>query len=243
MPNSLVLLPGWGLGVAALTPLAAALQDVLPEWRILLEPLPALDSSAVEDWLADLDQRLPSDAWLGGWSLGGMLATQLAARRGARCPGLLTLASNLCFVATTQWPSAMPEQTFATFQSNCAADSAATLKRFAMLCAQGTPDARAVGRRLAASACVASPAQLLAGLEILARLDGRPAVENFTGPQWHFFAAEDALVPVAAAHALRDAQPRAHVHVVETASHAFVQERPVELAARLAACLVEVAHG
>ena len=37
--------------------------------------------------------------WLGGWSLGGMLASELARRRGDHCCGLLTLASNPSFVS------------------------------------------------------------------------------------------------------------------------------------------------
>ncbi|MNJ70539.1 putative aminoacrylate hydrolase RutD [compost metagenome] len=42
----------------------------------------------------------------------------------------------------------MDEQTFAAFRAGCASDAAATLKRFAMLCAQGCSEARALGRQL-----------------------------------------------------------------------------------------------
>ncbi len=114
----LTLLPGWGLGPAALQPLVAALNEQgLPTE---LAELPALESADPEVWLDELDARLSADCWLGGWSLGGMLAGALAARRGARCPGLVTLASTACFVARADWPSAMAADTFAAFRAGAA---------------------------------------------------------------------------------------------------------------------------
>jgi len=108
MRDRLILLPGWGLGVSPLEPLAAALRGLDEHLQVQIEPLPTLQSSDVSEWLDELDATLPDNAWLGGWSLGGMLASELAARRGERCCGLLTLASNPCFVAHAGWPSAMP---------------------------------------------------------------------------------------------------------------------------------------
>jgi pimeloyl-ACP methyl ester carboxylesterase len=96
MRDRLILLPGWGLGVSPMEPLAAALQGLDEHLKVDIEPLPELDSSDLQDWLDELDERIPQDVWLGGWSLGGMLASELAARRGERCCGLLTLASNPC---------------------------------------------------------------------------------------------------------------------------------------------------
>ncbi|MDO8698544.1 MAG: alpha/beta fold hydrolase, partial [Pseudomonas sp.] len=119
MRNRLILLPGWGLGSAPLEPLAGALQGLQPSLRVQIEPLPALGSADLNEWLDELDANLPENTWLGGWSLGGMLATELAARRGERCCGLITLASNACFVARSDWPQAMPEAVFAAFLASC----------------------------------------------------------------------------------------------------------------------------
>lgn len=99
MRDRLILLPGWGLGVSPLEPLAAALRGLDEHLHVHIEPLPTLASSDLDEWLDELDATLPDNAWLGGWSLGGMLASELAARRGERCCGLLTLASNPSFVA------------------------------------------------------------------------------------------------------------------------------------------------
>lgn len=231
MGDRLILLPGWGLGPAPLEPLAEALRGLDPQLRVEIEPLPALDSGDPADWLDELDARLPQDAWLGGWSLGGMLAAELAARRGARCRGLIGLASNACFVAREGWPSAMGADTFAAFQHGCEQAAGATLKRFAMLCAQGCGAARALARQLQQGLPAAAP--LLAGLEVLAALDNRAALAGFAGPQLHLLAEGDALVPAAAAEALLALVPAGEVAVLEDRGHAFVLDQPQALAAML----------
>jgi len=229
--SRLILLPGWGLGPAALEPLAGALAE--QGLAVELADLPALESANPAAWLTELDERLPNDVWLGGWSLGGMLAAALAARRGARCRGLLTLASNACFVAREGWPSAMSAKTFAAFRDGCAQDAAALLKRFALLCSQGCGEARSLSRRLNQGLPAQETAQRLAGLEVLAALDNRAALADFAGPQLHLLAEADALVPAAAAEPLRALLERGAVERVAGTGHAFVLERPQALAARL----------
>ncbi|MGE6794149.1 alpha/beta fold hydrolase [Pseudomonas guineae] len=239
MRDKLILLPGWGLGSAPLQPLADALRGLDPRLHVQIEPLPLLDSSDPADWLDELDANLAQDAWLGGWSLGGMLAAQLAARRGERCNGLLTLGSNLRFVAEPSWPAAMADETFAVFRQDCCADAAVTLKRFALLCAQGAADARGLSRQLLAAAPPAQSTTLLAGLDVLAALDTREALQAFVGPQLHLFAGADALVPATVAPALLALLADVEVGLIDHASHAFALERPHEIAAAIQAFLHE----
>ncbi|WP_394237516.1 alpha/beta fold hydrolase [Pseudomonas anguilliseptica] len=239
MRDRLILLPGWGLGTAPLQPLAEVLRGLDPRLHVDIEPLPMLDSSDPDDWLDELDAMLPQDAWLGGWSLGGMLAAELAARRGERCSGLLTLASNLRFVAQSDWPAAMSAETFSAFRQGCAADAPTTLKRFALLCAQGAVEARGLSRQLLAAAPQVQPEVLLAGLDLLANLDTRAALQAFVGPQLHLFAGQDALVPASAAQALLELLPDVEIGLIDNTSHAFVLERPHELAVAIQAFLHE----
>lgn len=239
MRNRLILLPGWGLGVSPMEPLAAALQGLDEHLHVEVEPLPELDSCDLQDWLDDLDERIPQDVWLGGWSLGGMLASELAARRGDRCCGLLTLASNPAFVAHEQWPSAMPGETFDAFLAGCAADPRLTLKRFSLLCAQGAQDPRGLSRLMLGGAPNTSSAALMAGLELLAQLDTREALQAFRGPQLHLFAGQDGLVPAEAAGELFALLPDIEIGLIEQASHAFLLEDPHGVAGAIQAFLHE----
>ena len=239
MRDRLILLPGWGLGVSPLEPLAAALQGLDERLRVEIEPLPELESSDLEEWLDELDSNLPQDAWLGGWSLGGMLASALAARRGDRCCGLLTLASNAAFVASDQWPSAMAGETFDAFLAGCSADPRGTLKRFSLLCAQGAEDSRGIARLLLGGAPNTPSSVLLSGLELLAQLDTRQALQAFRGPQLHLFAGLDGLVPAEAAGELLMLLPDVEIGLIEQAGHAFLLEDPHGIAGAIQAFLHE----
>ncbi|SDB41601.1 pimeloyl-[acyl-carrier protein] methyl ester esterase [Pseudomonas sp. NFACC23-1] len=239
MRDRLILLPGWGLGVSPLEPLAAALHGLDEHLRVEIEPLPALLSNDPDEWLEELDATVPQDAWLGGWSLGGMLASALAARRGERCCGLLTLASNPSFVAHEQWPCAMDGATFDGFLAGCATDPRQTLKRFSLLCAQGSSDPRGLSRLLLAGAPGTSPEVLMAGLELLAQLDTRAALQRFRGPQLHLFAGLDALVPAEAAGELLVLLPDVEIGLIEQAGHGFLLEDPHGVAGAIQAFLHE----
>lgn len=239
MRDRLILLPGWGLGVSPLEPLAAALRGLDEHLNVEIEPLPELESSDLQDWLDELDECIPQDVWLGGWSLGGMLASELAARRGERCCGLLTLASNPSFVAHEQWPSAMPNETFDAFLAGCQADPKMTLKRFSLLCAQGAQDSRGLSRLLLGGAPNTSPGALMAGLELLAQIDTREALQAFRGPQLHLFGGLDGLVPAEAAGELFAYIADIEVGLIEQASHAFLLEDPHGVAGAIQAFLHE----
>lgn len=233
MRNHLILLPGWGLGSAALEPLAASLRAQDSGLRVELATLPAVVDSDPQAWLDELDRRLPKDTWLGGWSLGGMLAAELAARRGDRCCGLVTLASNLSFVARPDWPDGMPVDTFETFVDGCRSHPGVTLKRFKSLCSEGAQEPRSLLRQLGVGVPDTDPVLLVKGLEVLGRLDTRAALQAYGGPQLHLFAGSDELVPALAAKALSDWLPDVEVGLVEGTSHAFILEFPQELAAAI----------
>lgn len=169
MRDHLILLPGWGLGSAPLEPLRDALHEREPHLNVLIEPLPSLDDAA--DWLDELDDNLPRDSWLAGWSLGGMLAGELAARRGDDCRGLLTLASNPCFRVREDWPNAMPAETFEDFFEAFLLEPHLTRKRFTLLVSQGARDPRTLARQLQVALPQLEREALVAGLQLLGQLD------------------------------------------------------------------------
>lgn len=232
MSKRIVLLPGWGLGVVALQLLAEELDTLLTDFTVQIQPLPDMHGKDVTAIIEQLDQQLPNDCWLVGWSLGGMLATALAAHRQSRCAGVISYASNACFVARETWPTAMPVETFSEFRKLCQSDLTAGLKRFALLCSQGSAQPRALSRQLQEIALAVQHSSALADLEMLAELDNRQAIQAFAGPQLHLLAAVDALLPVAAAEALRALNPQATVELLGH-SHASVFAEPQLLAQRM----------
>ncbi|MCP8463024.1 alpha/beta fold hydrolase [Pseudomonas sp. ZM23] len=228
MRDQLILLPGWGLGSAPLEPLRDALLEQSPHLNVQIEPLPGDADPNV--WLDELDDNVAHDAWIAGWSLGGMLAAELAARRGESCRGLVTLASNVCFRRRDDWPEAMAGEVFEDFFEAFLLEPALTRKRFTLLVSQGARDARTLSRQLQVALPQLDVDGLTAGLQLLGQLDTRAALGRYPGPQLHLFAGSDALVPPGAAEALLEWLPDVEASVIPGASHGLPLERPDEVA-------------
>lgn len=226
MRNHLALLPGWGFSVDVLEPLRQALLARNPHWQISVHRLPV---APAEQWLAALEQDVPDDAWLLGWSLGGQLAQALAAQRGERCPGVISLAASPSFVARDDWPHGMSQATLQAFNEGLSQAPQATLKRFSLLCSQGAAESRALARALQ-SHVMTERETLPAGLAQLAALDNRAALAGYLGPQLFVLAGHDALVPAEVAADLLAILPDVEVQLIEDLSHALLLEQPELLA-------------
>lgn len=241
-PSTLMLLPGWGMAPSSLGELADALQAQLPGWTIDCAALPATADDALEVWLDDLDARLPGHAWLAGWSLGGMLAVALAARRESRCPGVMTLGSNASFVTRQSWGCALPPATLTAFQSRWRDAPEKTRSRFTGLVARGSAPLASMIRQLEAHAALMSVEQALAGLALLAHIDLRDPFTSLSCPGLHLFAEFDALVPVGACDAIREmlSADSATFRMADT-GHAFPLAQPEACARHMAAFIAR--HG
>ncbi|MGH8348990.1 MAG: alpha/beta fold hydrolase, partial [Pseudomonas sp.] len=94
-------------------------------------------------------------------------------------------------------------------------------------------------RLLLAGAPHSTAAVLLSGLELLAQMDTRQALQTFRGPQLHLFAGLDGLVPAEAAEALLALLPDVEIGLIEQAGHAFLLEDPHGVAGAIQAFLHE----
>ncbi|WP_106477237.1 alpha/beta fold hydrolase [Phytohalomonas tamaricis] len=231
MNERLILLPGWALGCPPLEPLINDLRTQAPWLDVECHAYPPLTTSNVSTWLATLDDALPDDVWLGGWSLGGMLATALAARRGSRARGLVALGVNASFVAQPRWVSAMVRETFDSFTSSFAHTPQATLKRFALLTAQGGHDGRHLGKRLFAALLNTPFDQASASLALLGKLELLDAIATITQPQCYLFGEHDMLVPATSRDAIAALLGSAgETHLIDDSGHGFPIERSAETA-------------
>ncbi len=221
---NLVLLHGWGAGSEIWQPWLPLLRQ---HGTVTLIDLPGFGASAPGDW-ADLDgllnaiaEQLPSDAVLVGFSLGGMLAVQLAARYPDRVKGLVTIASNASYVAREQWPLAMDEATYQGFYQLVAAKPAIALKRFLGLQVKGAEQEKTLLKRLRQLQAEALPdtETLVTALDCLAALDNTQALRILSLPALYLFGGEDVLVPKQAAEQLAGLV-QGRVEVIEGAPHA-----------------------
>lgn len=236
--DPIVLLHGWGAHSESWQPLIAGLREL---GEVLMVDLPGFGASPelenfnLQALLQQLEDSLPARATLMGWSLGGMLAVALAERCPGRVGRVVTLASNLSFVAQDSWPEAMAERVYREFRSGFEADPQATLRRFVGLMARGDEDERALLKQLRAELTLPEVfnSNWRDSLALLGGLDNRGAFARLKQPGLHIFASDDALVPLAAAGGLPPINPRQRIEVISGAGHALHWSQPQKVLAHL----------
>ncbi|MGE8600641.1 MAG: hydrolase [Acinetobacter calcoaceticus] len=192
LQNKILLITGWGVGIEPLESLKLHLQQESLDVQ-LINIFNVLDSNfqAQLDLLAEVDVVI-------GWSLGGQLATHLVDsfyKSTGLTKTLITLASNPCFVANTNWQTAMPADVFSQFKASFLQNQQATLKRFYYLITQGSAQAKKDWLNMQNIANPPPYELLLQGLEMLEHLNLVDNLKNYSGPQLHLFAEQDGVIP------------------------------------------------
>lgn len=244
----LILLHGWGLG----STVWSGLRDALPPEHLTVAPelpghgdAPPARSADIESWSDALLPALPERFALCGWSLGGLIALDLARRYPERIARIILIGASPCFVSRTgiddeAWPHGLAADTVAGFIDSFASDPAATQRRFVALQSIGDARRRAVAAGLnAALADTGAPRAeaLAAGLELLARTDLRSAVREIRRPVHLLHGAGDALMPHAAAQWLATQLPDANLTTFDDCGHAPFLSRPADCAALITGAL------
>lgn len=216
MKKKILLITGWGVGTAPLQPLKEALEVQNVDVH-LIDIFDVYDSVQLEQYKL-LAQNVDV---LVGWSLGGQIALYLSSVLSTPKP-VITLASNPCFVATKQWPCAMPPQVFLQFKENFLADANATLKQFYLNLCKGEERLKASWLSLIK---VANPAQddtLQKGLALLEKLDLVDYLAKSQTPSYHVFAVQDSLVPSQVSHYFEKISSKfIQYETISSVSHAF----------------------
>lgn len=223
--TTLVLIHGWGCDSNTWQPLLEKLQH---SFNLIFIDLPgfgaapAIGNYSLENILSIISAQIPDGSWVMGWSLGGMLAVQLAYYFPAKISGVISLAANAKFVATEDYPEAMPIDTNQGFNQSFSENPAATLKLFSGLLSQGAIDERGFLKKIRSliSAEKVNP-DWSSALELLSTLDNRKLLAEIRQPCLHLLADGDSLVPVAAATRLRQINPSHQVEVIAQSSHAL----------------------
>ena len=227
----ILLITGWGGGAELLKPLYEALEQC--EHTVeRINIFNALDDEILQQ---HVELAVKFDVIV-GWSLGGQLATLLVnqiQQQFAQQKILITLASNPCFVAQSDWPTAMPTETFVQFKQSFEQDAITTLKRFGLLVCQGAGSAK---KDFLAMQKLIRPqpiALLKQGLLMLEQLNLVEMYENYQGDQLHVVAEYDALVPYQVMQNIQNlAAKKLSLVSIDGASHGFpcfMVERTVQI--------------
>lgn len=242
----LVLLHGWGMHSGVFEDPAEALLD---RYRVHLVDLPGQGRSpwpeggiGFEALAAQLRSRLPTDSVWIGWSLGGLLAMQVALLAPAAVRHLVLLCSAPSFVRRPGWPCGMAPSVLRDFHGALRRDHRATLNRFLALEVMGTEDAGRqlrILRRLLFQHGQPDPRALDAGLKWLLSVDLRARMQRLRCPLRLLLGRRDRLVSPASGAATLALVPAADCRILDWAGHAPFLSHPREFETALAWALGE----
>ncbi len=222
----LVLLHGWGMNSAVWQ---GVVKRLLADYRLYLVDLPGMGLSKpvypyhLHTLAEAVAEVIPGVSNILGWSLGGMVAQQIALNQPERVSRLLLVGSNACFVSKQGWAHGIDASHFEQFSQRFADDFNATLLNFLTLQCMHAKDTRSTIRTLrTAFAERPMPNQhaMQQALQILLQADLRADVGRLFQPTLIIHGDRDSLAPVSAAHWLAMQLPRAHLRVMAGAAHA-----------------------
>ncbi len=233
----LVMLHGWGMHGGIWSDTVA---ELAAEFEVHSVDLPGHGNSrlkgegesrgfTLDSIVASLSRRFTEPVAVCGWSLGGIIAQQWAAREPRRVRKLVLVASTPCFKARADWPSAMPRETLEQFAAALETDLAGTLRRFVALQVRGSERERellAMLRERLASRGEPDRATLGAGLDILRDADLRDMLPRISQPVLAIAGERDKLTPPQASHYLAQAMPDAQAVEIGGAAHAPFLSHP-----------------
>lgn len=219
------LLHGWGFHSGAWDGVVPALAE---RHRVHAVDLPGHGHSGAcviesfDDAAGAIAARIPEDSIVVGWSLGGLLAQRIAARKMRRLAGLALVSSTPCFMQRDDWPSAMRAATLEGFARDLGCEPERTLLQFVRLNALNAPNAREVVRSIAArleAGPPATPAGLAHGLRWLREADLRDETARIDVPCMVVHGTRDAITPIDAGRWLAARIPAARLCKIEDAAH------------------------
>jgi pimeloyl-[acyl-carrier protein] methyl ester esterase len=222
----LVLLHGWAMN----GDVWEGVVSELARWfRVTVMDLPGHGGSeAVGDYsllaqAAVIAEQLPSGAHVLGWSLGGMLAMQIALDFPQRVAGLVLLCSAPRFVRGEDWPEGMGPQVLAGFAAELESDYKRTVERFLAIQALGSEHARFELRALRERVFRRGEPRLDAlrgGLHILQTADLRQRLRELSCPTHIVCGERDRLFSPQAAQKTRELIAGSSLTIIEGAGHA-----------------------
>ncbi len=204
---------------------------------------PATDTRAWRDEIADVGglarlvlPAVPRGATVLGWSLGGMVALELARRHARQVGALVLIATSPRFVAGAGWEHGMRDDVLDGFARGLARDYRGTVRNFLALQTLGDENAaqalRALRSRLGTHGEPDARA-LAAGLGILRAVDLRDDLSRIAQPALVIAGERDRLTPPQAGRELAMGLPAARFHLIERAGHAPFLSHPDEVLAEV----------
>lgn len=192
--KNLVLLHGWGFNGDLFNPL---IEQCKNQYRITIIDLPGHGRSdnvegGIEEWCDSIIKILPDNPILLGWSLGGLLAINIANK--IKLSKLILLAVSPKFVKTDDWTHGIGADNFRQFSTALSLNLSKGLKRFVSLQMDNKTQLKLLNHSI--DTLPATSVALEQGLDILLTTDLRQAFSQLKIPIQIILGKRDTLIPI-----------------------------------------------
>jgi len=230
----LVLLHGWGLHGGIWNPI---LDQLNQHFRVHNIDLPGFGHSRIgsdsrypmQALVTSISAIIPQNAYLMGWSIGGLIATAIALSQQASIAKLITVASSPRFTFSSDWSLGVQTEVLDSFIHELSKDYQQSLTNFLSLQTMGSMTAKKDVSDLKQAVFargVPSPIALQGGLELLKNTDLRKSLKQIEIPFLRIYGKRDTLVPVEIAHQVSELVPSSELLIFEKSGHTpFISEK------------------
>ncbi|OKY26671.1 pimeloyl-ACP methyl ester esterase BioH [Thalassotalea sp. PP2-459] len=228
----IVFIHGWGLNAGVWQPLAETLAD---KFRIITVDLPGYGENhqqlcspySLTNIAEKICQTINEPAVYVGWSLGGLVANQIALEYPSLVTGLVNVASTPCFLQQDNWRGIQPT-VLTNFHRQLAQDTQKTIDSFLKIQAMGSPHIRQDIKRIRTLIMqypMANKNTLMHSLTLLETTDQRNKLINIKCPYLRMYGKLDGLVPKEVIANIARLAPTSEQVIFEQSSHApFISE-------------------
>ncbi|WP_019029289.1 pimeloyl-ACP methyl ester esterase BioH [Colwellia piezophila] len=229
----IILIHGWGLNSGVWQPLLELFnKNGTRNYQFLTIDLPGYGSNSMVEiapyTLAnicqEIEQTIEQPAIYLGWSLGGLVATEMSLQYPEKVLALITVASSPYFVEQPQhsWPG-IKESVLANFHQQLAQDTEKTIKGFLKIQAMGSPHIRQdlkLITQLVMAHNLPNQQTLADSLRLLSHCDLRQQLARIKQPFLRLYGHNDSLVPKVVIEQINTLAPSSEQYLFEHASHA-----------------------
>jgi len=236
----LVFLHGWGLNSAIWQPMIESLPAEFSDvFHIITIDLPGFGLNVHQNMspysLANICEHIANTveqpAIYVGWSLGGLVATEMALKYSEKVLGLITVASTPRFTEQRStetnieeliWPGIKP-RVLSAFHQQLQVDAEKTINGFLKLQAMGSPHVRQDIKQISQLVFqydMANKSTLDESLKLLETSDYRVQLKEVHQPFLRLYGSADSLVPKSVVDQVAQLAEGSEQHIFERASHA-----------------------
>jgi len=232
-PN-LVLIHGWGLHGGIWETLIPQLEL---DYKVFNIDLPGFGRSPVSNGTYDLDYLvesvvsiLPEKCNILGWSMGGLVATQVSLKYPDKIERLITVASSPSFLANSKNPNGLDDAVLETFIQYLSEDFRGTLVKFLSIQTMGSKTQKEDIQRLKETVFLhGTPAEkaLAGGLNILKESDLAESLKSLRMPLLRVYGKLDTLVPARSIASIDKLAPKSEKELFLKSGHSpFLSQTP-----------------